>query len=72
MVLLREFMDESTEKRITLCPPKVASPVRTKIAQTLQNVADLCYKPDATDEEIIERLGYLEGFITGIKEVLKK
>lgn len=61
-----------TERRITLCPPKLNNPVYIKIAQKLQEASELFYNPKVSLQDLIDKLSYLEGYIEGMKETLKK
>lgn len=60
------------ERRITLCPPKLNNPVYIKIAQKLQEASELFYNPKVSLQDLIDKLSYLEGYIEGMKETLKK
>lgn len=60
------------ERRITLCPSKLNNPVYIKIAQKLQEASELFYNPKVSLQDLIDKLSYLEGYIEGMKETLKK
>lgn len=60
------------ERRVTLCPPKVNNPIYIKIAQKLQEASELFYNSKVSLQDLIDRLSYLEGYIEGMKETLKK
>ena len=59
------------EKFIGLCPPKNYDPVANKIGDVLQQSAELFYNNLSTDDDLLERLNYLAGYIEGAKEMLK-
>jgi hypothetical protein len=62
---------QNNEKLMGLCPPKDYNPIHNKIANVLQKSAELFYNSLSTQEELLDRLNYLAGYIESAKEILK-
>lgn len=68
---LHDELQNAKDKFVGLCPPKDYNPIRNKIGDALQKSAELFYNPLSTDDELLDRLNYLVGYIESAKETLK-